>query len=383
VIAHETYDTFWQNASVEVRHASVEIPIYHSGGWYDIFLEGTLNFFAALQAAGADPAARGNQKVVIGPWTHSGQDSYQQGELTYPSNSVIADDETQRMLQWFDYWLKGEANGIMDLPPVRYYVMGDVDDATGPGNEWWEAAEWPVSATPSVVYLGSDGRLIATPPGVGDPPDSFVYDPDSPVPTIGGANLKIPAGPYDQRPAESRSDVLVFTSSALTEPLEIVGPVTVVLHGSSTALDTDWVVRLCDVYPDGRSMLVTDGIRRAKFRDSYQTAALLTPGEIYEFEIDLWPTAIAFNTGHRIRIDVSSSNDPRFDPNPNTGDPLHHRYQHGVPRRRASVPPRSAGNRSIGPSPLSSSHHACRVVYILRLSSLDTGSCRVVESWHS
>jgi predicted acyl esterase len=320
VIEHEAYDSLWQNASVTGRSMLIDVPTYHTGGWYDIFLHGTLTYFSSLQDNGLNPA-RGNQKVIIGPWTHSGQETTVQGQLTYPSNSVVFDAETDRMIDWFAYWLKGNPNGITDLPPVRYYLMGDVDDPMAPGNEWSEAADWPLDATSSHLYLAPGGLLRATVPGSAATV-TYSYDPLDPVPTIGGANLSLPAGPYDQRPIESRDDVLVYTSDVLTEPLEITGRPRVILYASSSALDTDWIVRICDVYPDGRSMLVTDGIKRAKFRDGFETPELLTPGTVYPIEVALWPTAIVFNTGHRIRIDVMSANDPRFDPNPNTGDPL-------------------------------------------------------------
>lgn len=321
MLENETYNTFWHNASMVQRHSITRTPIYHLGGWYDIFLQGTLNHFAGLQTNGAG-AARGNQKVIIGPWTHSGQAFSTQGQLNYPSNSIVEEEEIQRALDWFNYWLKGEQNTILDLPPVRYYLMGDVDDPEAPGNVWRSAESFPIPATPSALFLTSGGILQGATPAATDSALSFIYHPENPVPTLGGANLKLPAGPHDQRPLETRSDVLVYTTPVLTEPLEVVGRVKVRLLASSTALDTDWTARLCDVYPDGRSMLVTDGILRARYRDGFEESQLMQPGEIYEFEIDLWSTAIVFNAGHRICLIISSSNDPRFDPNPNTGEPL-------------------------------------------------------------
>jgi putative CocE/NonD family hydrolase len=200
--------------------------------------------------------------------------------------------------------------------------MGAVEEEGAPGNRWREAETWPVPSTARSLHLGSNEDLLGSPPVETDSSTSFVYDPRNPVPTIGGANLELDAGPYDQRELESREDVLVFTTPPLTEPLEIVGRISVVLHGSSSALDTDWTAKLSDVYPDGRSMLVTDGLLRAKFRDGFETPTLMEPGTVYEFEIDLWSTAMVFNKGHQIRLALSSSNSPRFDPNPNTGDPL-------------------------------------------------------------
>jgi predicted acyl esterase len=321
VIQHESYDDEWTNASILLRHPTIDVPVYHSGGWYDIFLQGTLNHFSGLQENGAG-AARGNQKLIIGPWTHSGQETREQGQLTYPANSVISTDEFDNALDWFSYWLEGETKSVLDLPNVRYYLMGAAGEEGAPGNQWRESDKWPVPSQEGSLYLLAGGDLKGEKSTVADSSTSFAYDPANPVPTIGGANLNLDAGPYDQRSIEGRGDVLVFTSPVLTEPLEVVGRITVSLFASSPALDTDWTAKLCDVYPDGRSMLVTDGLRRAKFRNGFETPEPLDPGTVYEFEIDLWSTAIVFNAGHRIRVDISSSNSPRFDPNPNTGDPL-------------------------------------------------------------
>jgi predicted acyl esterase len=317
--AHESYDAFWQNASVAARHSQISIPIYHVGGWYDIFLQGTLNNFAGLQANGAG-LARGNQKLVVGPWTHSGEATTTQGELTYPPNSVIETQEIQNGLDWFKFWLMGEGGSILNLPPVRYYLMGAAGESGAPGNDWRSTSTWPVQSIPTPLFLYQGGFLYGRSPASATSTSAFSYDPGNPVPTLGGANLNIDAGPYDQRSTESRPDVLTFTSPVLTGPLEIVGPLEVVLYASSNAPDTDWTAKVCDVYPDGRSMLVTDGILRGRYRGGFETPQLLPPGAIGEFHLDLWSTALVFNAGHRIRVDISSSNSPRFEPNPNTGE---------------------------------------------------------------
>ncbi len=222
------------------------------------------------------------------------------------------------MIEWFDYWLKGDDDDILDLSPVRYYLMGDVSASHAPGNEWRQASNWPIPATASALFL-APGELVAKAAFSGQA--SYVYDPANPVPTLGGNNLYLDAGPYDQRSLESRSDVLVFSSRELSEPLEITGPVTVLLSASSSALDSDWTAKLCDVYPNGRSMMMMDGLRRAKYRQGFEEAVLLEPGQPVEVEIELGSTALVFNTGHRIRLTISSSNSPRFEPNPNTGLP--------------------------------------------------------------
>jgi putative CocE/NonD family hydrolase len=215
--------------------------------------------------------------------------------------------------------LKGKANGVGDEKPVHYYVMGDPTDKNAPGNFWRDADNWPPPATPRPYYLQADGKLVASKKSDGEGRKSYRYDPARPVPTIGGAELGEDIGPKDQRKVESRSDVLVFSTDVLTDPVEVTGGVTAKLYVSSNCPDTDFTVKLTDVYPDGRSMLVTDGILRARFRESLAREEFLEPGKIYEVTVDLWSTSVVFNRGHKIRVAVSSSNAPRFDPNPNTG----------------------------------------------------------------
>jgi hypothetical protein len=224
--------------------------------------------------------------------------------------------------EWFEYWMRDVPTGVMDKPSVAYYVMGDTGDPHAPGNEWRSADFWPPPAAAVAFHLRSEGRLTRQPPTDGEDPESFAYDPRNPVPTLGGGNLILPAGPYDQRPVLDRPDVLVYQTEILSEPVETAGPVAVVLHASSDRLDTDYTAKLCDVYPDGRAMLICDGILRARHRNSMEIEELMVPGTIYELTIDLWDTAIIFGTGHRILLAVSSSNHPRFDTNPNTGDPF-------------------------------------------------------------
>ncbi|HIE51077.1 MAG TPA: CocE/NonD family hydrolase [Armatimonadetes bacterium] len=320
-LAHPTYDDLWRLYDTVARAPVINVPAVHLGGWYDIFCQGTIDAFVARQTRG-DVGARGRQKLIMGPWTH-GLGRREQGELVYPENAQVSEEELLRgVLRWFDYWLKGKDNGIMDEPPVRYYVMGDVDDPQAPGNEWRTADTWPVPATPTPLYLRAGNRLTWEKPGPEEPPQTYVFDPENPVPTIGGQNLNLPAGPMDQRPAENRPDVLVFSTAPLTEPVEVTGRIKVHLWAASSARDTDFTAKLCDVYPDGRSMLVTDGIIRARYREGLDRQVLLQPGRVYEFEIDLWTTSLVFNRGHRIRVDISSSNYPRFAVNPNTGEPF-------------------------------------------------------------
>ena len=241
------------------------------------------------------------------------------GDVTLAENfdDVDFNKYTQR---FFRYWLLGEQNGIMDEPAVQYYTVGDLSDPDAPGNEWRTASDWPpfpTKATP--FYLSPDGALHAE--QVADSPGglTLMYDPANPVPSLGGATLLHKPGVYDQRPVSDRPDVLKFATEPLSAPLEITGRVTVRLYVSTDARDTDFTAKLLDIYPDGREILMLDGIQRLKFRHGCELPDYLLPGEIAEIEIDLWSISLIFNTGHRIGLHVSSSNFPRFEVNPNTG----------------------------------------------------------------
>jgi hypothetical protein len=216
-------------------------------------------------------------------------------------------------------YVMNDTDKYSSWPTVSYYVMGDVDNASAPGNEWRYAEDWPIPAEQAHWYLQGDGRLITNLPGSADPL-TYLYDPTNPVPTIGGKNLYSPAGPYDQSSVENRSDVLVFTSDVLETSFEATGPVTAQLYVSSDCVDTDFTVKLTDVYPDGRSMFITDGILRMRNRNGSDHWELMEPGMVYQVDVDLWSTSYVWNAGHRIRVEVSSSNYPRFLNNPNTAD---------------------------------------------------------------
>lgn len=318
VFGNSSYNATWARLNLESRFNVVNVPIYHWGGWHDIFTEGAINGFTGLQHNGAT-GARGKQKLLIGPWTHGAWNERKQGELTFPANSTRLD--FTQILRWFNYWLKDIDDGIMNEPPVEYYVMGAIESGA-PGNEWRTANDWPPPHQATAFYFHGDGILSTTAPNASNALLSYAYDPKQPVATIGGRNLLLEAGPYDQRRAENRSDVLLFTTPVLEAPLEIVGKIKVKLWVSSSAIDTDFIAKLTDVYPDGRSMLICDGAVRMRHRNSLTREEFMTPGELYECEIDLWSTAMNFNKGHRMRVALTSSNAPRFDPNPNTGGPL-------------------------------------------------------------
>jgi len=320
IFKHAVRSDFYDRGDMSKHWQQVHIPIYNYGGWYDIFSEGNIDNFAGLQAKAGAPGT-GKQKLIMGPWGHG-----QLEEVKYPANSGVGAFGGSMSLElakrWFEYWLKGVDNGIMNEPPVRYYVMGDVADSQAPGNEWHTAPLWPVPAKTTSYYLNSGGTLSEQLPKGRESFDRYKYDPNNPVPTIGGANLFLKKGPMDQRATGERSDVLKFATPILQSPVEITGRLAVELWAESDARDTDFTAKLVDVYPDGTERLVLDSVLRARFREGFDHEVFMKKGQVYKFKIDLWSTSIIFNKGHRIAIHISSSNNPRFDPNPNTGSPL-------------------------------------------------------------
>lgn len=312
------------------------IPMLHSAGWFDFYKEGAIEMFQACQKD-AGPGARGNQKLLIGPWGHGvlqeenhGAPLRLDGGMAFPANSK-RDWEKDVWLPWFDHWLKGKQTGVMDQPPVLYYLMGAVDDPKAPGNRWVTAKDFPPESTAVPYYAHSDRSLKTVPPTRESEAIQYVYDPRDPVPTVGRVHARTPVkGPRDQREVEKRPDVLLFTTPQLASPLEIVGQVRVRLWASSDRKDTDFTAKLTDVYPDGRSIIFLDGIVKGRYRNTYLREEFLTPGEIYEFEIDLGYIALALAPGHRLRLAISSSNFDRFDINPSTGEPY---GDHAVTRK--------------------------------------------------
>ncbi|MBM3472007.1 MAG: CocE/NonD family hydrolase [Armatimonadetes bacterium] len=315
-LQHPRYDDLWKTLDLTTRASSVKVPMMHVGGWHDIFTQGTIDAFVALQERGGE-GARGSQHLIMGPWAH-GIKQTKIGQLQYPDNAKWPEGAPDE-LKWLTTFLLGDPAEADRLPAVWYYVMGAAGEEGAPGNEWRTAAAWPPTATETKLYLAPEGKLTHEPPPAGEL--KCTYDPANPAPTVGGRNLVLPAGPFDQREVESRPDVLVFSTDVLDAPVEVTGRLTVRLFASSTAKDTDFTGKITDVYPDGRSMLVADGILRARFRQGFDRDVLMQPGKTYEFAIDLQSTSLIFNRGHRIRVAISSSNAPRFDPNPNTGDP--------------------------------------------------------------
>ena len=313
---HLCYDDYWRALDTTTKFSAMNIPAMHVGGWFDMFAQATLNEFVGRQHAGA-PGGRGKQKLVIGPWTHS-VGKMPVGELSFPHSRP---PEQYSQLRWFEQQLKGVNNGILEEPAVAYYVMGDTAIAGAPGNEWRYANDWPVLATATPFYFSRDGRLGTGQPAEADAHVEYTFDPAQPCPTVGGNNLTLARGPMNQNKIEHRDDVVLFTTAPLEAPLEITGRVQAKMFVASSAADSDLSVRLCDVYPDGKSYLIAEGMLRLRYRKSFEKTEPLTPGQIEAVTVDCWSTSIVFNKGHCLRATVTSSNYPRFDLNPGTGQP--------------------------------------------------------------
>lgn len=361
---HGDYDDYFRGIGrnwAEYYEQTADIPMLHVGGWYDSYAPGTIQSFLELSRVKSAP-----MMLVMGPWTHGGNARSHAGDIELGASAAIEDFAREFHLRWFDARLKGQgafapfADGRLGTSgPVTLFVMGGGDgrrDENGRlfhGGAWRTAGGWPLPGTEMTPFhLRAGGGLTPESPAGDEGSSAYTYDPEHPVPTIGGAfSGALKRGGYDQREktfrslsggsengffgsevdgrrTAERSDVLVFETEALAEDLEVIGPVAARLWVSSSAPDTDFTAKLVDVYPpsedfpEGFDLNVTDGILRARYRDSRETETLMNPGEIYELEITLFPTANRFQAGHRIRLEISSSNFPRFDPNPNTGEPL-------------------------------------------------------------
>ena len=355
LLQHPSYDAFWTTFDVAAKHPQFDVPAYHLTGWYDSLLNGTLANFSGLRAHAGTARARANQRLIVGPWTHARPtaSTTKIGDVDFGADAGF--DSEGLIVRWFRHWMPmpGPApptapaavggEGTSDIPPappgdgrvrpisttdwpgapVRLFLMGE--------NRWRDEQEWPLRrARLTPFYLHSDrgatgidggGRLDHVPPGVTpESPDTFTYDPATPVPTgLFGAYSRMPV---DRREIQKRGDVLVYTSAPLTEPLEVTGPITAVLWISTTAKDTDVTAAISDVQPDGTARALTDGIVRARYRRSKTAPELLVPGTRYELRVEVGATGNVFLPGHRIRLEISSSNFPRYDRNPNTGAPF-------------------------------------------------------------
>jgi putative CocE/NonD family hydrolase len=320
---HPTAGAYWDSISPSAGYGNITVPALNISGWYDIFIWGTLQNYRGMKDRGGSETARNNQKLIIGPWTHGNfsgrfQERYYGGE-----SSSDAMDLTGIKLRWYDHWLKGIENGIDKEDPVMIFVMG-VD-------KWRTEKDWPIPDTKYRNYylhsagkantLNGDGDLSLDIPR-NEPSDVYTYDPMNPVPTVGGQVI-LPGenamGPRDQQEVEKREDVLVYSTPVLEKAVEVTGNIELKLFVSSSALDTDFSAKLVDVYPDGRAMILTGGILRARYHKSFEKGELLEQGKVYELDINLLATSNVFLPGHRIRLEVSSSNFPQFNRNSNTG----------------------------------------------------------------
>lgn len=347
---HGANDDFWkQNNIVDYPETYKDIPVYLVSGWYDSWAgNNTANYMALSETI------EGPVYLIMGPWIHGRQSQFAHGQVTFGKEAAIADEWAWRK-EWYDHWLKGIDNSVGKADPfktpVRIFVMGTGDggkDENGRlqhGGYWRNEQDWPLERTQYTDYfLHADGGLSPDRPSDTASTTAFQFDPEDPVPTIGGNisshNDILLQGAWNQKggehvwnfpdpiPLSARNDVLVFQTEPLAEDVEVTGEIEVKLYASSSAKDTDFTAKLIDVYPPssewpgGFALNIGDGIVRARFRESLKSEKLMTPGEVYEFTIKLYPTSNVFKKGHRIRVDISSSNFPRFDVNPNTGEPL-------------------------------------------------------------
>jgi len=324
-LMHPNYDDYWKQWSIEDHYAKIQVPVFSMGAWYDIFLGGTLRNYERLKKeAGTDAARRGQRLMVYVGGHAGGPDKKRVGAVDFGDKLPFDLDET--MLRWYDSLLKGIDNGVNREKPVRIFVMGK--------NEWREEDDWPLERAKTTRYylhstkpangLEGAGTLSTAAPDE-EKPDQYVYDPGNAVPTLGGplccgAPLPTGIGPEDQRPAEAREDVLVFSTPAFAQNTEVTGPISLDLYVSSSAVDTDFTGKLVDVWPNGFAQNLTEGILRMRYRNSQEKLELANPREVYHVTVDLWATGNVFLSGHKLRLEVSSSNFPRFDRNLNTGE---------------------------------------------------------------
>ncbi|MDP9339934.1 MAG: CocE/NonD family hydrolase [Acidobacteriota bacterium] len=323
-LAHPDYDQYWKAISIEEHYSQIQVPVFGIGAWYDIFLGGTLRNYVLLKSDAGSEASRKGQRLLVYIGGHAGGAELRKvGGVDFGEKAPFDLDAV--MLRWYDHLLKGEANGVENEKPVRIFVMGK--------NEWRDEADWPLArARKTLYYLHSAGAangangagsLSVTAPG-DEKPDRYTYDPENPAPTIGGplccGPLPTGIGPQDQSSVETRNDVLIYSTPAFTQDTEVTGPVSLDLWISSSAVDTDFTGKLVDVGPSGFAQELTSGILRMRYRKSPAHQEMMQPGEVQHVVVDLWATSNVFLAGHKLRLEVSSSNFPRFDRNLNTGE---------------------------------------------------------------
>lgn len=322
-LAHPSYDDYWKRVSIEEHFGDITVPALHVGAWYDLFLGGSLRNYEGIRDHGGSDEARKGQRLLVIIGGHSGG-GRKIGEVDFGPEAEKW-NENEATLEWYDFLFKGVQNRWASGKPVKIFVMG--------ANQWRDEDDWPLARAVSTRYflhsagkansLRGNGTLSTTAPAR-EAADEYVYDPSNPAPTVGGPLCcdggHLAPGPRDQRAVEAREDVLVYSTPPLTQDVEVTGPVSVELYAKSSAVDTDFTGKLIDVGPDGFAQNMTEGILRARYRDSQETPSLMNPDQVYKFTIDLWATSNVFRKGHVMRLEISSSNFPRFDTNLNTGE---------------------------------------------------------------
>jgi uncharacterized protein len=323
-LAHPSYDDYWKAISLEENYSHIQVPVFQMAAWYDIFLGGSLRNYVLMKTRAGSEAARNGQRLLVEVGGHSGgSDQRKIGDVDFGPAAPY--DNEERILQWYDFLLKGQANVYAGKKPVRIFVMGK--------NEWRDEDDWPLARAKATKYFlhssgkanssKGDGQLTAQLP-LTEPKDSYLYNPANPAPTTGGPLccdwMHLAPGPRDQRTVEERSDVLVYTTPAFSQDTEVTGPVTLELFASTSAKDTDFTAKLVDLWPNGFAQNLTEGILRLRYRNSMERPEPAKPGEIYHVAVDLWATSNVFLAGHRLCLEISSSNFPRFDRNLNTGE---------------------------------------------------------------
>ena len=319
-IKHPTYDDYWKGYGVKEKYGQIQAPAYFITGWYDNLVRENFRNFNGFRKEGGSEAAR-QTKLLVGPWTHTVNKRMETSILDFGPDIYV--DILDEHVRWYDYWLKGMNTGVDKEAPLRIFVMR--------ANKWRDEWEWPLARTKWTKYyldsggsansLYGDGTLGTSKPSSNSPQDTFDYDPANPVETVGG-QTEFPAsqrGPQNRLVVQRRQDVLIYTSDTLTEPMEVTGPVEVKLNAASSAVDTDFTAVLTEVLPDGRSVHISEGIVRASFRDSLENPTHIEPGKVYEYTIHIWETSWEFQPGSKIRLEISSSNFPRWARNLNTG----------------------------------------------------------------
>ena len=306
---HPTYDAYWKPLNLEARANEMKVPALNIGGWYDVFLRSTIGSYKTMTEQAASQVARDGQQLVIGPWSHGWNVSPKVGDVDFGPDAIIAVEPL--LLEWFDHYLKDgpKPSGA----PIRIFVMGE--------NVWRDEQQWPLARTQyQKYYLHSDGKLSPTAPVADRASLQYTYDPQDPVPTLGG-NIMEPSlrGPYDQAPLDGRKDILRFITEPVMQPMEITGPISAELYAETNVTDTDFMAKLIVVKPDGKAINLVDGVIRARFREGFAEEKLIEPGVVYQYSIDMWATSYMLAPGDRLRIDITSSNFPRLARNLNTG----------------------------------------------------------------